>query len=418
MVAADERPQEKLEGLEELHSEIELVTGRNFPDPRTFDCVVVSPGIPEDRYRYPGVQALGDIELAWHFLKVPIIAVTGTNGKTTTVALIESMLKHAGLRAIAAGNIGRPALSLVGEPLDVAVLEVSSFQLETTHAFQPRVAVVLNLAPDHLDRHRNLATYGRAKRRILENQQASDTAVLNANDPLVVEFAKHTRAKILHFSGEGGPAPLAHGVWWDSNALVVGNAGELEKFPLRHFDLPGQHNLENAAAALASLCALEVDLAKAVPALDNFPILPHRCEPVASAAGVTFINDSKATNVQAAQTALHGMRKPIIWIAGGRDKGLPFEPLIEAASGRVREALLIGESAGVLEAVLESVVPTRRFESLEEAVVHAVSVAQHGDVVLLSPGCASFDQFRGYEDRGERFRSAVRRAIKEGEESA
>ena len=407
VVAADERPRDRLVGLDDLPPEVEVVTGSDLPKGSDFDLVIPSPGIPSERYRGENVRVLGDVELAARSLSIPVIAVTGTNGKTTTVALVEALLRQAGLRAIAAGNVGRPALSLVGEPLDVAVLEVSSFQLEAAEQFAPQVSVVLNLTPDHLDRHGDFAQYEAAKRRLVENQAPTDTAVLNAGDPRVAAFAACTAARVHWFLGGTGNADFETGVRVDAGALVLRDGAGSRRYSLDDLGATSPHTLENAAAAFAAVAALGVDPDKASPALGAFPGLPHRCETVAHRAGVEWINDSKATNVGAAMHALESLPGPVLWIAGGRNKGLDFAPLANAVRGRVRKALLIGECAAAIEASLDGAVPTLRCENLSEAVRRAEAEANPGDTVLLSPACASFDQFEGYEDRGDQFRKAI-----------
>jgi UDP-N-acetylmuramoylalanine--D-glutamate ligase len=333
------------------------------------------------------------------------------------VVLIEAMLRACGLRAMAAGNLGRPALDLVGEALDVAVLEVSSFQLEAVDRFRPRVSLVLNLSPDHLDRHGDFAAYVDAKRAIFRNQQGDDVVVLNHDDPTVRELAAEVRGRVLLFSRR---TPLVEGVSLDGGSVLLRQRGESRRLTLDGLRLQGNHNLENVLAALAAVQGLGADPAQAVKALVDFRGLAHRCEPVGTVDGVTFINDSKATNVGAAQRSLEGFSQPLVWIAGGRDKGLDFSPLAEAAAGRVKTALLLGEAAPQLESALADRVAVERVTSLEEAVERAAQLAAPGELVLLSPACASFDQFANFEERGECFRNAVaklRSASKSSESS-
>jgi UDP-N-acetylmuramoylalanine--D-glutamate ligase len=413
VVAADERPAAALGGLDATAPGVALRTGQPFPDPADFDLVVASPGVPPERYRRRAARVWGDIELAGRALSVPIVAVTGTNGKSTTTRMVAAALRAAGLRAAAAGNVGEPALDLVGQALDVAVLEVSSFQLETTESFRPAVAVVLNLTPDHLDRHGSFEAYCAAKARILANQQGRDTAVLSADDPAVWSLAAGCRARVLPFSTR---RPLEHGAWLDAGAALLREAdGPLLRVSFAELRLVGEHQRENALAALTAAWAAGADPAAAAAALARFPGLPHRMEPLGSARGVRFVNDSKATNPGAALRALAGAGAPVVWIAGGRDKGLDFAPLAEAAATRVRAALLIGEAAGKLEAALAGRVKTELAAGLEDAVRRAARLAQPGDVVLLAPACASQDQFRDFEERGDRFRAAVAALTGEGE---
>jgi UDP-N-acetylmuramoylalanine--D-glutamate ligase len=405
VVAADERPAAEMEGLDRIDRGVELALGAAFPDAADFDLVVPSPGVAPARYAGRARRAWGDVELAFRALGVPLVAVTGTNGKSTTTRLLETLLRGAGLRAAAAGNVGEPALGLVGQALDVAVLEVSSFQLETTVSFAPRVAVILNLSPDHLDRHGSFAAYCEAKGRILAHQRMGDVAVLNFDDPRVRAMADRARARVLPFRTTG---PLEQGAWLDGNAVVLREEdGVARRIPFDGLRLAGLHNRENAVAAFAAAWAAGADPERAAPALAGFRGLPHRMEEIARVAGVLFVNDSKATDPGAALRSLASVQAPVIWIAGGRDKGLDFGELAAAAARRARAAVLIGEAAGTLKDALGQSVRTVAAASLEEAVRCAARLAQSGDVVLLAPACASQDQFRDFEERGERFRAAV-----------
>ena len=415
VVAADERPASELADLADLAPEVEVVAGRPFPDPAAFDLTVPSPGVPAERWRGAARSAWGDIELAYRALDIPIAAVTGTNGKSTTVKLIEAMLRAAGYRARAAGNVGTPALSLLGQGLDFAVLEVSSFQLESTETFRPEVALVLNLSPDHLDRHGDFERYVETKRRILAQQGPADVAVLNFDDPLVRGFAEGARGRVIPFSVREPllAGPCEQSAWMDAGAAVLRSGQELRRLPLVPLPLEGRHNEQNTLAALVAAWALGADPARALTALLRFRGLPHRCELVGVVGGVRWVDDSKATNPGAAVRSLEGFAEPLVWIAGGRDKGLAFDPLRGAAAERVRMALLIGEAAPLLERALADRVPCERMEDLEQAVRRAAEQARPGDVVLLAPACASFDQFASFEQRGDCFRRAVERLAAE-----
>jgi UDP-N-acetylmuramoylalanine--D-glutamate ligase len=405
VVAADERPAERIAGLGSLPAEIELITGAPFPDPEPFDLVVPSPGVPAARWAPRARLAWGDLELAARALSAPILAITGTNGKSTTTLLVLALLRAAGLRARAAGNLGTPALDLVGEALDAVVLEVSSFQLEAVDAFRPRVAVVLNVTPDHLDRHGSLAAYAAVKARLLRRQEPGDAAVLCFDDPVVREMARATRARVVPFSTRG---PLEQGACLDAGAALLREPGRPPlRIPLDSLRLAGAHNRENALAALAAVWAFGADVPRAAFALATFEGLPHRAETVATRRGVRFVNDSKGTNPGAACRALEGFAGPLVWIAGGRDKGLDFSELAACAQGRVRTAILIGEAAEKLAAALAGRVDVERAPGIDAAVRRAAELARPGEVVLLSPACASQDQFRDFEERGERFRQAV-----------
>jgi len=412
VVAADERDASTLDGLEDLDPRVEARLGAEFPDRGDFDLVVPSPGIPRERWIAGTRCAWGDIELAWRALEIPIVAVTGTNGKSTTSLLVAAMLRATGLRCRAAGNVGDPALGLVGEALDVAVLEVSSFQLEAVDGFRPRVAVILNITPDHLDRHGDFASYVEAKSRILRRQQTEDVAVLNLGDPGVRAIADRVRGRVFAF---GGGTEEASGAWLDAGSIVlrVDDATPL-RISLDGMALRGSHNLENAMAALCTVAALGADPRAAAAALETFSGLPHRMEAIATIDGVSFVNDSKATNPEASVRALESVGHPVVWIAGGRDKGLRLEALKQAAATHVREAILIGEVAAKLQAELGGVVPTRIVDDLDAAVALAAQLAANGDTVLLSPACSSQDQFRDFEERGDRFRAATLRVAGRG----
>jgi UDP-N-acetylmuramoylalanine--D-glutamate ligase len=380
----------------DLGGRVDVRTAAPFPDPSDFDLVVPSPGVPAERFLGRARLVWGDLELAWRALAVPIVAVTGTNGKSTTVRLVEAMLRAAGLRAEAAGNVGVPALDLVGRPLDVAVLEVSSFQLEAVDGFRPRVAVVLNVTEDHLDRHGSLEAYAAAKGRLFANQGAEDVAIGNAEDRWARKLVEASRARHLFF---GRTPQLGDGAWSDAGGLILSRDGEALRLSLDDFvdrPLPPRENL--LAALLAAVAAGAAD----------FRALPHRGETVAAVGGVVYVDDSKATNPGAAAFALDAQAAPVIWIAGGRDKDLSFDALAERARGRVRLALLIGEATDKIGRALEGRVPFEHAGTIEAAVARAAALARPGDVVLLAPGCASFDQFKSYAERGERFAAAAR----------
>ena len=300
VVAVDERPEPQLEDLGALPSRVTLRLGEPFPDAADFDLVVPSPGVPPERYRACARRAWGDVELAFRALSVPVVAVTGTNGKSTTVRLVEAMLRCAGLRALAAGNLGEPALGLVGQPIDVAVLEVSSFQLETIDAFRPRVSVFLNLSEDHLDRHHSLAAYTAAKQRIFARQEAEDVAVLNGDDPRVMALRAGIRAEVRTFRRS---MPSEQGGWWDGDAIVLRVGGEEVRVSLDGVRLAKGHPRDNTLAALLAASAAGAEPKKAAQALASFAGLPHRGEKIRRTGGVDWVNDSKATNFHAAEAA-------------------------------------------------------------------------------------------------------------------
>jgi len=404
VVAADERPAESIAGVDELPDSIDCRFGEPFPDLTEYDLVVPSPGIPAARWEGRAKRAWGDIELCYQALPIPIIAVTGTNGKSTVVRLIEAMARAAGLRARAAGNLGVPALDLVGEPLDLAILEVSSFQLESVDTFRPRTAVLLNITPDHLDRHGDLDGYLAAKSRIFARQGAGDAAILNGDDPRLRALTLPDAVERLEFRRHH---PVSAGAWMDCGNAIVRRGGVQQIARVDDGGKSSAQQAENILAALLALATLDIDLESAAQALIDFQGLPHRYELVAKIRGVQYIDDSKATNLGAAMQALESTTEPILWIAGGRHKGGDLTPLVECAAGRVRLALLIGEAASEFENALGREIACERVGDLEKAVERAATIAQPGDIVLLAPACASFDQFESFEDRGRQFQTAV-----------
>jgi UDP-N-acetylmuramoylalanine--D-glutamate ligase len=373
--------------------------GREVVSVAGLTALVKSPGVPGEvaqvaAARAAGVPVWSEVELAARMLPAnPIAGVTGTNGKTTTTHLLGAMLRAGGLECEVAGNVGRPLSELagrVGRETWIAC-ELSSFQLEDIDRLRCRVAVILNVTPDHLDRHGDLATYTRCKLRILENQRAEDTAVLNGDDPVL---------RAAELPGAGAR------VWF--------TAADRGGIDWEHARLRGDHNLENALAAAAAARAAGVGVAAIDAALRGFDAPPHRLEVVVSAGGVEWVNDSKATNPDATIKALTAFGGGVHLILGGSLKGGSFAPLAEAvAAGPVACAYLIGAASDAIAAALAAVgAPFRRCETLERAVAEAAAAARPGDTVLLSPACASFDQFRDYEHRGDRFRELARSVAK------
>ena len=384
------------------------------------ELVVMSPGVPLELpalapLRARGVPVISELELAWRVMDSDVIAITGTNGKTTTTALTGEVLRGQVRPVLVGGNIGTPlSAHAMDFPVDgLVVAEASSFQLEGTHDFRPRVAAVLNLAPDHLDRHGSYAAYVEAKARIFANQTESDCAVLNADDPDTAALAPRTRARVLWFSRTRA---LAHGIFVHDGWIVAKLNGHAEPVcPVGEIQLRGAHNVENVLAATA--CALWTGMEPATirKGIAGFRGVAHRIERVHDARGVTFYNDSKGTNVASTIKALESFTEPVILIAGGKGKGQDFAPLGAAARGRVRAAVLIGVDRDQLRAPFRAAgIPTDDAESMEEAVRQAAHRARIGDVVLLSPACASFDMFQNYEHRGEVFKDVVRRLAPAG----
>jgi UDP-N-acetylmuramoylalanine--D-glutamate ligase len=371
------------------------------------DLIVVSPGVPAgmafiEKAVAAGVPVVGELELASWFVEVPMVAVTGTNGKTTTTRLIGELLRAGEKRGFVGGNIGNPLVGLLlgGERVDAAVVEVSSFQLETVRTFHPQVAVHLNLTPDHLDRHGDLAAYGAIKARLFACQEPADTAVLNADDPAVAGL--QTRARRLMFSRLG---PVENGAFIDRDRIrVLAGGRDLAELELRRLSLPGRHNQENVMAGLLAVLGLGLPLNEAVlEAAARFQGLPHRLEFVGLYEGVRYFDDSKATNVGAVIQALEAFEEKVVLIAGGLDKGVEFESLRPAMAGRVKNLILIGQAREKMARALGDLVETVMAADMAEAVSLARRAARPGDVVLLAPACASFDMFDDYAHRGRVF---------------
>jgi UDP-N-acetylmuramoylalanine--D-glutamate ligase len=380
------------------------------------DLIVVSPGVPADMpalaaARGRGQRVVSEVEFASWYLRGRLVGVTGTNGKTTTTTLVAEVLRDGGLRTEVGGNIGTPLTALVERSEDEtwAVVELSSFQLELVDTMRVHRAVLLNLTPDHLDRHGTMGAYAAAKGRIFANQREDDLAVLNADDPLVAEFADRAPARVEFFSSAG---ELGSGVCRAGDWIVRRAAGGVEEelMPVGEVPLFGEHNLENVCAALAVGRDLGVPARRMRETVRAFRGVEHRLERVAEVDGVAFFNDSKATNTDAAIkaiTAFDGRPGMTVVILGGRGKGQNFSPLAAPARGRVRHAVLIGEAAGEIGAALGGVCPTSFAGSMREAVLAALGAAEPGDRVLLAPACASFDMFESYEHRGRIFKQEV-----------
>ncbi|RMF62039.1 MAG: UDP-N-acetylmuramoyl-L-alanine--D-glutamate ligase [Calditrichaeota bacterium] len=378
------------------------------------DCLVLSPGIAVDsevsrRARAKGLAVFGELEVASWFCPGRIVAITGTNGKSTTTALLGEMFRRAGRKAVVAGNIGHPFSAAVQE-MDAettAVVEVSSFQLETCTSFRPEIAVLLNLTPDHLTRHRDFDTYRRTKLKILQNQNHHGFAVYNEEDEALRSALKEKtlQAALVPFYTE---RRLRQGCFIADGWVCFSHERGLTRvLPAKEVALRGRHNLANVLAATAAACLSGIPVEAIRRTLQNFAGLEHRLEFVRFLDGVTYINDSKATNLHALQHALESFHPPLILIAGGRDKGDDFSQIATAVADRVKLLLLLGEAAEKIDLALRNDVPRVRVQSLAEAVRLARQAAAPGDTVLLSPGCASFDQFQNFEERGKRFKAAV-----------
>ncbi len=377
------------------------------------ELLVVSPGVPlyGDQLapaRARLVPVIGELELAWRAMEADTIAITGTNGKTTTTALTGALLAEQSRPVFVGGNIGTPlAARALDFPADgLVVAEVSSFQLETIEAFQPRVAAVLNVTPDHLDRHRTFARYLDAKARIFMNQTEHDCAVLNADDEAAASLAARTRAHVVWFSRQ---RTLDHGVFVQDGWLVARLNGHGDRIcPLGDIQLRGAHNVENVLAATACALWTGIGVDAIRRAVARFRAVAHRIEFVRDVAGVQFYNDSKGTNVASTIKALESFTERVVLIAGGKGKGQDFTPLAEAARGRVSHAVVIGEDGDKIASALDAAgVAITAADSLASAVQAARVAARAGDVVLLSPACASFDMFDNYEHRGDVFKKVV-----------
>jgi UDP-N-acetylmuramoylalanine--D-glutamate ligase len=375
------------------------------------DLIIPSPGVPADApllqaARAKGVTIWSEVELADRFLHGRLIGITGSNGKTTTTSLIEHILKNAGFSTILAGNIGTPLIAHVEQSSDstITVVELSSFQLELIESFRPNISVFLNLTADHLDRHHTLEAYSRAKARIFENQTEADSAVLNADDPATTPLAP-AKPHVYWFSRK---QHVAEGAFLRENEIVFRHGGEEEAvLQLREIPLPGAHNVENVLAAVATARLAGADPAAIAKGVRSFAGVEHRLEFVAEIGGVRYYNDSKATNVDATMKALEAFPGRILIVLGGKDKGSDYTSLQRPLREKAILALLIGAAAEKIERQITGSVAIERAGTIERAVEIASHAAQPGDVVLLAPACASFDQFQNYEHRGRVFKELV-----------
>jgi UDP-N-acetylmuramoylalanine--D-glutamate ligase len=371
-------------------------------DSSSYDFVVLSPGIDPisplaTKFSSRDIETMGELELGWRSVNAPVIAITGTNGKTTTTELLAQTLNACGQRTIACGNIGKPLceVALEEHDLDVLTVEVSSFQLETIRTFRPSISVWLNFAPDHLDRYRSVAEYRAAKLRIFENQTADDVAIVNAGETL-----PKIAARTVTFSAYADQADFR----LEGGFIVYQNVPVLR---MAETKLRGSHNIENIMATLAVGLARGLSFEQMLPPLCAYEPRPHRCEFVREVGDVIYINDSKATNLDAVEKGLLVQSKRVILIAGGKDKGFTFETLRSLVSEKVRAAVLIGEMAGRIAQDWKAVTSCEIAHSLADAVERAHAIAKPGEVVLFSPGTSSFDMFKSYADRGDQFRALV-----------
>jgi len=370
--------------------------------------IVVSPGVPLniaplETARSKGVPIISELELAFRYLEGEIVGITGSNGKTTTTTLVGEILKAAGKNVQVGGNIGTAMCSLVetSTPKTINVIEVSSFQLDAIVKFRPKVAALLNVTPDHLDRYPDFAAYRKSKFRIFKNQTESDIAVLNHDDPNVYPPLGSLRAREFLFSRTDG---IGEGAFRFGGMLYLNGRAVMAASDVR---LRGEHNIENVLASLAITSNYDVPAPTLTRVISEFQGVEHRIEFSGKVRGIEFFNDSKATNVDSAIKAVNSFERNLILILGGRDKGASYDPLVKAMTGKVKHVLLLGEAAHKISLAIGAKFPVTHVPTLEEAVGRALSIGAAGDVVLLSPACASFDMFENYEHRGRVFKKAV-----------
>jgi len=372
------------------------------------DYVVPSPGVPMENLLLReavtrNIPVLSEIELAYRYFAAPLVAITGTNGKSTTTTLIGKMIEADGKKVFLGGNLGAPFIGAVGGSWDWGVVEISSFQLEWVEAFRPRIALLLNVTEDHLDRYPSFADYRRAKERIFAAQQSADVAILNRDDPLVWPMREHLAARLVSF----GFGEIAEGVFATPEEIIWRTGAIEERYALVKTKIQGVHNVENIMAAIAAAKCAGVSRRAIEQTLEDFPGLEHRLEFVREKDGVRYYNDSKGTNVGAVVKSLASFAAPVILLAGGIDKGGDYGPMAELVKKQVRRLVLFGAAKQTINAALGRLTATVLVDDLAAAVREAAREAQAGDVVLLSPACSSFDQFRNYAERGKQFKNLV-----------
>lgn len=373
------------------------------------DLVIVSPGVPSrlpiiEAARRSGLPVWSEIELAYRLTGTPIIAITGTNGKTTTTTLIGKVFEAAGRRAVVAGNIGRPLVSAIDDvDIEALIVEVSSFQLDTIVDFRPKVSVLLNITEDHLDWHPDFDDYVRAKNRLFENQSGDDFAILNVDDEVVRSLIPGVRAKIIETSKQG----TGKGIFVRDGHIVAKFHEAIDVCGVDELKIIGNHNLDNVMVVIGSCLAFGIDIDVIRKVITSFPGLSHRIEHVASINGVDYYNDSKATNIDATAKAVTAFDRPIILLVGGRNKGNSFLPLAQSINKQVKAVVGFGESGHEILDVVPADIRREYAEGVDDAVILASQLAQPGSVVLFSPSCASFDAFSGYAHRGDVFKKSV-----------
>jgi UDP-N-acetylmuramoylalanine--D-glutamate ligase len=409
--------EEIMEMLEDMNLSNIRIVGGEHPEVLAEDCdfVVVSPGVPLDipvvkRARELGKEVISEIELAYRLTKTPVAAITGTNGKTTTTALLGDIMKESGRSTFVTGNIGRAMISEIefAKPEDIFVLETSSFQLESTIDFRPHVSAILNITPDHLDRHKTFSNYIDAKCMVFRNQKPGDFAILNKDDEETRKTADRVLCKQLFFSRK---EVLEEGAYVENDCIVVKLGDQKERIiEVDEIFIPGPHNIENALAATLMAYCLGVKAEVIRRVLREFKGVEHRIEFVDEIKGVTYYNDSKGTNTDASKVAVLAMSRPIVLIAGGYDKGSEYDDFIRTFDGRVKELVLIGATADKIEKTAREhgFNNIHRASTFEDAVAQCSELAKPGDCVLLSPACASWGMFKNFEERGRIFKSLVK----------
>ena len=415
-LATDEKPLSELKGIADelgrLQPDVEFV-GYDINALTGIDMIIPSPGVPPSNFLLSeavrrNILVLSEVELAYRFLKPLMIAITGTNGKTTTTTLIGKILSEDGKKVFVGGNIGNPLIGYIDgkQDDDYVVVEVSSFQLQWIRHFRPYISILLNTTCDHVDYHGTFENYRMIKERIFENQTEGDIAILNADEPDSMELAKKLAVKVLFFSTS---KRVAEGMFLDNSRLVYqSSAGVGEEYPLDMIKIPGLHNVENVMAAIIAARKCGCSHANITKAIENFKGISHRIEYVMEKQGVAFYDDSKGTNVGAVMRALETFSRPIILLLGGRDKEGDFQTLTPLIKEKVKELVLFGEARLRIYDLVGGIVKTESVAALKQAIEVAFRHSAPGDVVLLSPGCASFDEFSNYKERGKFFKEVVR----------
>ena len=419
VTTTETKPEEEMREVVEELKGLNISTEWGGHRTETFlkqEMIVVSPGVdlsiePIQKALEKKVRVISEIELAYHFIQVPIISVTGTNGKTTTTLLIGEMLKEDGKKVGVGGNVGEPLILFADgrNRWEVLVVEISSFQLEAIEDFRPRISVLLNITEDHLDRYPSYTDYIRAKVRIFANQDTEDLAVLNRDDPIVMQFGEGLRGRKIFFSLS---EKLEEGAFSDGQSIFLSLGGKRERYSLAKAPLKGIHNVENMMAAVTTARSFGCSRKTVQAVLNRFEGLEHRLEFVREVGGVRFYNDSKGTNVGSVVKSLQSFSEPVVLIAGGKDKNGDLSPLGEWIQKRVKHLILIGEAKDRMNRDLGGLTNTVLANSMEEAVLLAHRKAKAGEVVLLSPACSSFDMFKDYKERGKVFKEAVFRIRK------